>query len=424
MSLPAWARWAAEGSPSDYTLGVEEEIMMLEPGGWSLAHEIDRVLPALEPELGSHVTAETHKSALELRSRVHKTVAGVAAELEDLRGALEAQLDTLGLRAAASGTHPFAVWQEVRVSTGPRYQRVYDSMRELARREPTFALHVHVGVRDADAAINLLNRLRGHLPLLLALSANSPLWQGRDTGLASARTPLFQAFPRVGIPRAFHNYRDWVEAVDVLLRCEVFEEPTFLWWDVRPQPRFGTVEVRILDAQSTVAETVGLTALVQCIARLELEEGFMPPEVLDRPELLEENRFIATRDGMDARMLDPIREALVPARLQLDHAPGGLRTARRGARLRGRAPVGAGACGGHRSRSPARALAPRRRTPGPGGSPGRALHLRRRGGTGGRARPRRGTARRRGLSPLRVRRRAFARGCGLCPSRRRGSAGA
>jgi carboxylate-amine ligase len=318
VSLPAWADWAAEGPPSDYTLGVEEEIMLLDPAGWSLAQEIDRVLPALEPELGAHVTAETHKSALELRSAAHGSAAGVAAELEDLRWALDAQLRTLGLRAAASGTHPFAVWQETRVSTGPRYQRVYDSMRELARREPTFALHVHVGVASPDAAIDLMNRLRGYVPLLLALSANSPFWQGRDTGLASARTPLFQAFPRVGIPRAFRGYAGWVEAVDVLLRCEAFEEPTFLWWDVRPQPRFGTVEVRILDVQSTVAETVGLTALVQCIARLELEEGYIAHELLDRPELLEENRFIATRDGMDARLLDPIRERLVPARLQLD----------------------------------------------------------------------------------------------------------
>ena len=318
MTLPSWARWSAEGSPTDYTLGVEEEIMLIDPQGWSLAQEIDRVLPALAPELGSQVTAETHKSALELRSRVHRDVPGVEAELEDLRAALEAQLGTLGLRAAASGTHPFAVWQEIRVSTGPRYQHVYDSMRELARREPTFALHVHVGVASPDAAIDLMNRMRGHLPLLLALSANSPLWQGRDTGLASARTPLFQAFPRVGIPRAFRDYADWVAAVEVLLRCEAFKEPTFLWWDVRPQPRFGTVEVRILDVQSTVAETVALTALVQCIARLELEEGYMTPEVLGHPELLEENRFIATRDGMDARMLDPVRERLVPARLQLD----------------------------------------------------------------------------------------------------------
>ena len=152
--------------------------MLLDPAGWSLAQEIDRVLPALEPELGLHVTAETHKSALELRSRVHKSVAGVAAELGDLRGALDAQLRTLGLRAAASGTHPFAVWQETRVSTGPRYQRVYDSMRELARREPTFALHVHVGVASADAAIELMNRMRGYVPLLLALSGNSPLLAG------------------------------------------------------------------------------------------------------------------------------------------------------------------------------------------------------------------------------------------------------
>ena len=150
MTFPRWADWAAEGSPTDYTLGIEEEIMLLEPEGWPLAHEIDRVLPALEPELGSHVTAETHKSALELRSRVHRTVPGAAAELGDLRLALDGQLRTLGLRAAASGTHPFAVWQEVRVSTGPRYQRVYNSMRELARREPTFALHVHVGVASPE----------------------------------------------------------------------------------------------------------------------------------------------------------------------------------------------------------------------------------------------------------------------------------
>ena len=191
-------------------------------------------------------------------------------------------------------------------------------MRELARREPTFALHVHVGVASPDAAIQLMNRMRGHVPLLLALSGNSPFWQGRDTGLASARTPHFQAFPRVGIPRLYRDYADWVEAVDVLLRCEAFDEPTFLWWDVRPQPRFGTVEVRILDVQSTAAETVGLTALVQCIARLELMEPYMSREVLDHPELLEENRFIAARDGMDARLLDPVSERLVPARLQLD----------------------------------------------------------------------------------------------------------
>jgi carboxylate-amine ligase len=187
-------------------------------------------------------------------------------------------------------------------------------MRELARREPTFALHVHVGVSDPEAAILLHNRLRVHLPLLLALSVNSPFWQGRDTGLASARTPLFQAFPRVGIPRAYASYEDYVETVDLLLRCEAFPEPTFLWWDVRPQPRFGTVEVRIMDAQITTFETAALVALVQSVARLELEEGYHVDAQGDRAEVLAENRFLAARDGMGARLIDAVAERRVPAR--------------------------------------------------------------------------------------------------------------
>ena len=126
-------------------------------------------------------------------------------------------------------------------------------MRELARREPTFALHVHVAVPDAEIAVRACNAMRAHLPVLLALSANSPFWQGRDSGLASARTPVFQAFPRTGIPREFATYAEYVEAIDVLMRCGAIPEPTFIWWDVRLQPRFGTLEVRIMDAQTRVA---------------------------------------------------------------------------------------------------------------------------------------------------------------------------
>jgi carboxylate-amine ligase len=186
-------------------------------------------------------------------------------------------------------------------------------MRELARREPTFGLHVHVGVADAEAAIYAANRLRTHIPLLLALSVNSPFWQGRDTGLASARTPLFQAFPRVGIPRPFVDYAEYVESVDVLIRCDAVPEPTFLWWDVRPQPRFGTVEVRIMDVQTRLSDTAAIAALVQCIVRSEVEEG----DHLERPmphEVLSENRFIAARDGMDADLIEPQLGRRVPAR--------------------------------------------------------------------------------------------------------------
>ena len=234
-----------------------------------------------------------------------------------LRSMLQRELRPLGLSCASAATHPFTVWQETVVSTGPRYELVYGSMRELARREPTFALHVHVGVDDPEDAIRLTNRMRAHLPLLLALSVNSPFWQGRDTGLGSARTPLFQAFPRVGIPRVFEDYADWVEAVDLLIRCDAFPEPTFLWWDVRPQPRFGTVEVRILDAQTTVAETAALVALVQSMARLEVQEGYVSERLVRTQEALDENRFIAARDGMEGTLIDPDRECRVPAREQL-----------------------------------------------------------------------------------------------------------
>src|SRR4029079_16243157 len=154
------------------------------------------------------------------------------------------------------------------------------TMADLARREPTFALHVHIGVPDPDRAIRLLNRLRAHLPMLLALSANSPFWQGRATGLASTRTSVFGAFPRTGIPRRFDSYADWVETVDTLLRSGAFPEPTFLWWDVRPQPALGTVEVRVMDAQTDLDATAGLVALVQSLAPLEIERGPAPGELL------------------------------------------------------------------------------------------------------------------------------------------------
>jgi carboxylate-amine ligase len=314
-ALPEWAVWQ-EGH--EYTLGAEEEVMLLNPHDWSLAQQVDRVLPALSEELSAHVTPETHRSAIELGTGVHATPAGIAGELLRLRQMLDAELAPLGLRSASAGTHPFTVWHETVVSSGERYELVYGSMRELARREPTFALHVHVGVRNSDEGIRLTNRMRAHLPLLLALSVNSPFWQGRDTGLGSARTPLFQAFPRVGIPRAFEDYADWVAAVGLLIRCDAFPEPTFLWWDVRPQPRFGTVEVRILDAQTTVAETAALAALVQCIAKLEVEEGYVSERMVATQEALDENRFIAARDGMEGRLIDPDRELRVPAREVLE----------------------------------------------------------------------------------------------------------
>jgi carboxylate-amine ligase len=201
-------------------------------------------------------------------------VDGAVTELARLRSELAPALETLGLRAASAGTHPTAVWQEVEVTPERRHREVEDAVRVLARREPTCALHVPVGVPTPTAAIGALNQIRAHLPLLLALSGNSPFWQGRDTGLASARTPLFQAFPRVGIPRAFASYAEWAHAVDLLVRCNALPDHTHLWWDVRLNPALGTVEIRVMDAQTQTTDSASLIALVQCLVRLEVVEGW------------------------------------------------------------------------------------------------------------------------------------------------------
>jgi carboxylate-amine ligase len=314
--LPTWAAWNPAAASAPWTIGIEEEVMLLDPSDWALASRVDDVLPDLSRWVADRASAETHGSALELASRPHASPAGAAAELGRLRAGLAADLEPLGLRAAVAGTHPFAQWSEVEVSAGARYQSIYGSMRELARREPTFALHVHVAVPEADAAVRALRGLRAHVPTLLALSANSPFWQGRDTGLAAARVPVFGMFPRVGIPRSFESYAEYVEAVDVLLRSAAFPEPTFLWWDVRLQPKFGTVEVRIMDAQTRSSDNAALAALVQCAVRLEATEGFASRAFA--PEVLEENRFLATRDGMRARFIDPESETRRPAADILD----------------------------------------------------------------------------------------------------------
>ena len=159
----------------------------------------------------------------------------------------------------------------------------------------------------------LLRALRGHLPLLLALSANSPYWRGQDSGMASIRTSIFRMFPRVGIPRAFDSYDDYVGAVDAMIRCRAIPEPTFLWWDVRLQPRLGTVEVRIMDAQTSCWQTGALAALVQSLAHMELEDGSSVAED-PSPEFLDENVFRAARDGLEAELLDPRSERSTPAR--------------------------------------------------------------------------------------------------------------
>jgi carboxylate-amine ligase len=312
-SLPDWARWAGAAADRPWTVGIEEEVMLLDPQrGWSVANRIDDVLPALPQPAASHAAAETHACVVELKTAPHSTVAGAAAQLALLRRVLDGVLsERLGLRAAVAGTHPLATRAEVAVSSGSRYREIDDSMRALARREPTMAQHVHVAVPDGATAVRALDGLRGDLPVLLALSANSPYWRGEDSGFASVRTPIFSMFPRVGIPRGFGSYAAYVRAVDPMLRSGAIPAPGFLWWDARLQPRLGTVEVRIMDAQSRLPDAAALAALVYCLVRrnADREHGHVAG-----PEVLAENRFLAARDGVRAELIDERVRARRPAR--------------------------------------------------------------------------------------------------------------
>ncbi len=286
--------------------------MLLDPTDWSLAQSSDRVLERLSSELSARTFPETHAAVIELTTSIHPDVSGVVAELASLRGRLAHELGAMGLSVAAAGTHPLTLGAETELSGAARYRAVDASLRMLARREPTMALHVHVGVPAREDAIRLLNGLRRNIPVLLALSANSPFWQGRDSGFASARTSIFQAFPRTGLPKVFADYADYVEAVDALIAPGAIRDPSFLWWDARLQPALGTVEVRVMDAQSRVRDVGPLVALIQSLACLELEAE--PSAVVPSPLVLAENRFLAARDGMDARLIDAEAHRLVPAR--------------------------------------------------------------------------------------------------------------
>lgn len=317
-TAPDWAEWSHRHGAHAWTVGAEEEVMLIDTPGYNLAQAIDEVFPRLPPEISARCGRETHAAALEVATDVHTGVGAAIEDLRDMRAKIRVTAAEAGLLVASAGTHPFAVAREIAVTQGDRQAAVYGSMRELARREPTFALHVHVGFPDPDEAVRVYNRLRVHLPMLLALSANSPFWQGRDTGLASTRTPLFQAFPRSGMPRRFESYAEWVDTVDLLVSTKAFPDPTYLWWDVRVQPRVGTIEVRIMDAQITLDATASLIALVQCLARFESLEAWAERASRSAPEVHEENRFLAARDGVQMSLIDPEQRRRVPLRERLD----------------------------------------------------------------------------------------------------------
>jgi carboxylate-amine ligase len=220
-----------------------------------------------------------------------------------------------GLTIGSAGTHPLALWEDQRVVGRPRYRELVSALRYVARREIIFGLHVHVGLDDPDKAIHVANGMRVHLPVLVALAANSPFWRGGNTGLASARTPIFRAFPRVGVPPAYADWDDYARRISFMVESGVIEDYTFLWYDVRPHPNFGTVEIRAMDAQTRVEHTLALAALIQAMVK-ELSEHYEAGKQLARYpyEMLDENKWLAARHGMEGELVDLPERKLVPAK--------------------------------------------------------------------------------------------------------------
>ncbi len=288
--------------------------MILHPGDLGLAQEIESILEAVPAELAGQVKPELMQSVLEIATTPCKTVAAAGEQLGLLRRTVAEIAAERGLLLAAAGTHPFALWEDQAIVDRPRYRELAEELGFIARRELIFGTHVHVAIEDPDRAIYVADGLRRYMPLLLALSANSPFWRGIRTGMMSSRTAIFRAFPRAGIPPHYETWESYSNRVEQMMRGGAIDDYTYLWWDVRPHPDFGTVETRVFDQQTRLEHTVGLAALTISLAHRmsALYETNQP--LLDYPtELVDDNKVRAALRGMDGRLIDFWRGEQVPA---------------------------------------------------------------------------------------------------------------
>jgi carboxylate-amine ligase len=290
-----------------FTIGIEEELMILDAETLELVNAVESLLEGESPE---RVKPELMESVLEIATSPQPNAAEAGAELRALRARVAATAAAKGLTIGAAGTHPFAMWEDQRIVGRDRYRDLVSDLRFVARQELLFGQHVHVGLDDREKAIHVANGMRVHLPVLLALSANSPFWRADATGLASTRTPIFRAFPRVGIPPTYDGWADYEQKIEFMCASRVIEDYTYLWYDVRPHPNLGTVEIRVMDVQTRVEHSLALAALIQAMVK-ELAEHFEAGKQLTRypHQMVDENKWLAARHGLDGELVDlPSRE--------------------------------------------------------------------------------------------------------------------
>jgi carboxylate-amine ligase len=307
---------------TDFTVGLEEEFAILDPGHLGLAQRFEELRDGAQrdPFLADAIAGELISSEIEIRSGRGETLAAAQEQQREARRRLFGLAAAHNVLLGATGTHPWADYREQRIIDTEHYHRVEDGLKYVAWRNNTFSVHVHVGIRGADRAVKICDRLRPVLPLLLAISANSPFLEGRDAGLHSMRSQIFtKSFPRCGVPDAFGDWDSFRQYIDFLVRTRSIVEYTQVWWSIRPHLTFGTVEVRICDTQATATEADALSALiVACVAQAarDIDEG--RPHVDLAPRWIEENMWRAIRYGLDGELLELETGEAYPARAAID----------------------------------------------------------------------------------------------------------
>jgi carboxylate-amine ligase len=289
-----------------YTLGVEEEYQLLDGRTFDLVQHVETMLAAVTGhELETRVNSELMQSVLEISTPVCHTAGDVMGWLTTLRRYVADIAEGNGFRVGSAGTHPFSLFERQRITAKDRYRALIDQLQYVARRELIFGMHVHVAVDDPEKAIQVVNGLLPQLAPLLGLSASSPFWRGEPTGLASSRQMVFSAFPRSGPPPRFRDYTDYADVVGQLERSGCIADYTHIWWDIRPHPRLGTIEIRICDAVTRVEDAVAIAAYCQALVK-QLSERYDAGEEIPSYHriLTSENKWLAARYGLEAPVMD------------------------------------------------------------------------------------------------------------------------
>jgi carboxylate-amine ligase len=297
----------AFGSSSPFSLGIEEEFQLVSAESYELVPRFDEVADAAGDE---RVRQELMTSVLEAATGVHERVADAVEEVRDIRARLRDAAAQHGALIASAGTHPFSRWEHQEITDSPRYQGVVEKLRWVAERVAIFGLHVHIGMQDPDIAVRVATGLRNWVPELLALSTNSPYWQGHDTGLSSTRSQVFDVMPRSGLPPRLSTFADFERLVARGASAGFFPDYTYIWWDVRPHPKLGTIELRVCDAQTRVGSVAAIAAVAQSLAATLVDR----PVPVQPRTLIAENKWRAARHGLDAELVDLRRDRPRPAR--------------------------------------------------------------------------------------------------------------